>query len=71
MPLAAWMLAQALNLPPLATQVLVLFGAVPSASSCYVLATNMGGDGPYVARLVTATTVLSAASLPLWLAWVS
>ena len=71
MPLAAWMLAQALNLPPLATPVLVLFGAVPSASSCYVLATNMGGDGPYVARLVTATTVLSAASLPLWLAWVS
>ena len=71
MPLAAWWLAQALQLPPLATQVLVLFGAVPSASSCYVLATNMGGDGPYVARLITATTLLSAVSLPLWLAWVS
>ena len=71
MPLAAWWLAQSLQLPPLATQVLVLFGAVPSASSCYVLATNMGGDGPYVARLITATTLLSAVSLPLWLAWVS
>jgi predicted permease len=69
MPMAALLIARALGLAPLATQILVLFGAVPSASACYILATRMGSDGPYVARLITASTLISAITLPLWLAW--
>jgi predicted permease len=69
MPMAALVIARALGLAPLATQILVLFGAVPSASACYILATRMGSDGPYVARLITASTLISAITLPLWLAW--
>ncbi|MGA1726255.1 MAG: AEC family transporter, partial [Burkholderiaceae bacterium] len=38
-------------------------------SSCYVLAARMGYDGPYVAGLVTLSTLLGMLSLPLTLAW--
>jgi hypothetical protein len=30
----------------------------------------MGGDGPYVARLITLTTIASAVAIPFWLSWV-
>jgi hypothetical protein len=33
------------SLPPLQALVLVLFAAMPTASSAYVLAARMGGDG--------------------------
>lgn len=70
MPAAALATASAMGLPTLAAQVLVLFAAMPSASACYILAVRMGGDGPYVARLITTTTVASAAAIPFWLSWV-
>ncbi|WP_293779816.1 AEC family transporter [uncultured Oxalicibacterium sp.] len=46
----------------------VMFAALPTASSCYVLAVRMGGNGPFTAFLISASTLLSMASLPLWLA---
>ena len=48
--------------------IVVLFAAVPTASSAYVLASRMGGDGPFVAGLVTVSTLLGMLSIPLWLA---
>jgi predicted permease len=45
--------------------VLVTFAALPTASSCYVLASRMGYNGPYVAGLITLSTLLGMASLPL------
>jgi len=48
---------------------LLVFSAIPTASSCYVLAARMGYDGPYVAGLVTLSTLLGMLSLPLTLAW--
>ena len=45
---------------------LLAFSALPTASSCYVLAARMGYDGAFVAGLVTLSTVLGVASL--WLA---
>ncbi|OIQ74058.1 membrane transport protein [mine drainage metagenome] len=66
-PLTAWMLARALRLDPLHTTVVVMFTAVPTASSAYVLAARMGGDAPYVAGLVSLSTLLGAVSLPLFL----
>ena len=47
---------------------LVAFAALPTASSCYVLASRMGYNGGYVAGLVTLSTLLGMASLPLALA---
>ena len=58
MPLMAWGIARLLGLDPTQTTVLLMFSAVPTASSCYVLAARMGYDGPYVAGLVTLSTLL-------------
>jgi malonate transporter len=44
--------------------ILMLFSALPTASTCYVLAARMGNNGPYVAGLVTLSTILGIASLP-------
>ncbi len=68
LPLSAMALAAMLQLPPLQALVLVLFAAMPTASSAYVLAARMGGDGPYVAGLVSLSTVLGAVSIPVFLA---
>ena len=57
-----------LALPPAQSLVLVAFAALPTAPSAYVLAVRMGGEGGFVAGLVTVSTLLSALSLPLWLA---
>ena len=64
-PLCAFAIARALQLDTAQTSVLLAYSALPTASSCYVLAARMGYNGPYVAGLVTVSTVLGLASLPL------
>lgn len=63
MPLMALGLSHLYGLDPTQTTVLLMFSAVPTASSCYVLAARMGYNGPYVAGLVTLSTLLGMASL--------
>lgn len=63
-PLMAWGLARLFGLSPVQTTVLLAFSALPTASTCYVLAARMGYNGPYVAGLVTLSTLLGMASLP-------
>jgi len=38
------------------------------ASSAYILAQRMGGDGVAVAWVISVTTVLAMITMPLWLA---
>lgn len=64
MPLMAFGLARLFRLDATQTAVLLTFSAVPTASSCYVLAARMGYNGPYVAGLVTLSTLLGMLSLP-------
>ncbi|MCB1979279.1 MAG: AEC family transporter [Burkholderiaceae bacterium] len=64
-PLVAWGVARLLALDAMQTTVLLAFAALPTSSSCYVLAARMGYNGPYVAGLVTLSTVLGPASLSL------
>ena len=64
-PLLAWGLARLWGLNDAETAVLLMFSALPTASSCYVLAARMGFDGGYVAGLVTLSTLLGMVSLPL------
>jgi len=64
MPLMALGMARLFHLDPTQTTVLLMFSAVPTASSCYVLAARMGYNGPYVAGLVTLSTLLGMVSLP-------
>lgn len=68
LPLAAIAWVALTDLPPDQQIVLVAFAALPTASSAYVLAVRMGGHGPFVAGLVTVSTLLGMLSLPLALA---
>ena len=68
LPAAAIGLATLLMLPPGQRATVVLYAALPTASSAYVLAARMGGDGGFVAGLVTVSTLLGMLSVPLWLA---
>lgn len=65
MPLLALGLCVVFGLNAVQSTILMMFSALPTASSCYVLAARMGYDGAYVAALVTVSTVLGMVSLPL------
>jgi len=64
LPMTAWALAVAFDLSPAQRSILMVFSALPTASSCYVLAAKMGYNGAYVAGLVTLSTVFAMFSLP-------
>jgi predicted permease len=46
----------------------ILFAALPTSASTYVLAARMGPHGGFVAGLVTLSTLLGMISVPAWLA---
>jgi malonate transporter len=64
MPVIAWIAAWLLGLSVLEMQILVLFAALPTATSAYILARQLGGDHTLVATLLTAQTAASALTLP-------
>ncbi|KJZ13582.1 transporter [Marinomonas sp. S3726] len=59
-----------LELDPLAACVAILFGAVPTATSGYALAKQLGGNAPIMSVFINVQTGLSVVTLPLtmWLA---
>ncbi len=64
MPLMALGLSRLFGLDPTQSTILLAFSALPTASTCYVLAARMGYNGPYVAGLVTLSTLAGMLSLP-------
>jgi hypothetical protein len=42
---------------------------MPTASSAYILARQLGGDAPMMAAIITGQTLLSAITIPLMLGW--
>jgi len=71
LPALAFLIGRWLQLPLLQLQIVVMFAALPTANSAYVLAARMGGNGPFVAFLISAGTLLSIATLPMWIAFAS
>ena len=67
MPMLAWSVAYGLQLPAMESTVLVLFFALPTAPTAYVLTRQLGGDSQLMAGIITLQTLLAAASLPLLL----
>ncbi|MEC5291764.1 AEC family transporter [Aurantimonas sp. C2-6-R+9] len=65
MPLVAALVAWLFVLSPLDASLLVIFFALPTAPTAYVLTTQFKGDATLMAGLVTLQTLLAAASLPL------
>ena len=68
LPLVALGITWALAMPAAQRAIIVLFAALPTASSSYVLSARMGGDAGFIAGLVTVSTLLGMVSIPLWLA---
>ena len=66
MPALTWAFCAALDLPQLASAVAVLFMAMPTATTAYVMARVMGGDAPLMAALITTEHLLAVLTLPLW-----
>jgi malonate transporter and related proteins len=66
-PAFALALATALGLQGEYRIAALVLAALPSASSAYILATRMGGDGPLVATTVGAGTLAAGLTLPFWL----
>jgi malonate transporter len=64
LPLIALGMSHLFRLDPVQTTMLLAFSALPTASTCYVLAARMGYNGPYVAGLVTLSTLAGMLSLP-------
>ncbi|MEW6163972.1 MAG: AEC family transporter [Pseudomonadota bacterium] len=71
MPLIALATARAIGLTGIHFDVVIAFAALPTASSAYILAQRMGGDGARVAWLISAGTLLGMVTLPLWLAFLA
>jgi malonate transporter and related proteins len=63
-PVIALGLSLLFKLSPVQATVLMMFSALPTAPTAYVLAARMGFDGGYVAGLVTLSTLFGVLSLP-------
>jgi len=67
MPLVVLILAWCLGLDTVSRDVALLFAALPTATSAYILARQLGGDAELMAGLITAQTLAAMLTLPLWM----
>lgn len=69
MPILAALIARAFGLTGTEALVLIVFSAIPTAPTSYVLTRQLGGDGTLMAGIVTSQTLAAIATIPLvlWL----
>lgn len=65
LPALTWVALGMLHVQGLPAFVAVLFNALPTATSAYILARQLGGDAQLMASLITVQTFISVVSLPL------
>ncbi|MFF6875809.1 AEC family transporter [Streptomyces sp. NPDC012474] len=70
MPAATYLAAQLFGLGSHALIVAVLFQALPTASSSYIMARQLGGDAPLMAGITATQTLLGTAAVPVAVALV-
>jgi len=61
-------LGRALGLDPVSLAAAVLFTALPTATTSYIMARALGGDAPLMAAITTTEHLASALTLPFWIA---
>ena len=69
MPIAMAFTCALFGVTGLPAHIAVLFASLPSASTAYVLARQMGGDAPLMAGIITITTLIATFTMPLVLAY--
>ena len=63
LPAFAWALCLALGVTGVQRDIAILFASMPTATSSYILAVRMGGNGPLTAGLVSLSTLASMATI--------
>ncbi len=71
MPLSAALACAALDLHGPAAITVLPFQALPTASSSYIMARQLGGDAPLMADITAVQTVLAGIAIPLAMAALS
>ncbi len=71
MPLIAITIGRMFGLSGTNLAVVACCASVPTASSAYVMARQMGGDAPLLAEILTLQTILATITMPLFIAWVA
>lgn len=66
-PALAWTIAVVLGIEHEITAILVIFAAVPTATSSYILSKQLGGDAEMMATMISLQTIVSMCSLIVWL----
>ena len=56
-----------LDMSQMSQQVLLLFACLPTATSGYILARQLGGDTTLMANIITAQTLVAFAAMPVWI----
>lgn len=71
MPVLAIALALWFSISGSSLVIVAVCAAVPTSSSAYVMARQMGGDAPLLAQIITLQTILAAITMPIVIALVS
>ncbi len=71
LPALAWGLCLAFDISDQSAAICLIFAALPVSATSYVMTRQMGGDGPLMAGIVTATTLCAAITLPVIVAFLS
>lgn len=69
LPLTSVSLLHVLGVGGFSAKIGLLYGSLPCAASSYVLARQLGGDSKTMATIISASTVVSMISIPLWLSF--
>ena len=67
MPLLMWALCLLFGVSGLTAKVVILMGALPTASSSFILARQMGGDVALMAGIITVSTLTAMVTMPVLL----
>ena len=68
LPILAWGACILFQIDTETAKIALLYSAVPTATSSFILARQMGGDAETMAQLITFQTLLAAFTLPIFLA---
>lgn len=71
LPILTWLTCRVFQVHPQAMTIAILFTALPTATSSYILARQMGGDYTLMASIITLQTILAMVTLPLMLTFLT
>ncbi|WP_037340089.1 AEC family transporter [Saccharospirillum impatiens] len=67
LPMLMVVLATLFGVEPLGVSVLLILGCLPTASSAFILARQMGGNANLMANIITLQTLMAFVVMPAWL----